>query len=103
MKYGLHVGNGGAVTDPAVLRDVAQMAEELGDESILIGDHVLPPRKIHSPFPLPVQIHNCISMKSKPGRTVLSCSDLWQRLPLAYDSGRVWSFCFIGTQQSWRK
>jgi len=60
MKYGLHIGNGFAVTDPTVLRDVAQMAEELGYDSILIGDHVLPPRKIHSPFPLPVsnpQLH----------------------------------------------
>ena len=55
MKYGLHVGNGFSVTDPSVLRDVAQMAEELGYESILIGDHVLPPQKIDSPFPLPVE------------------------------------------------
>ena len=55
MKYGLHVGNGFCVTDPSVLRDVAQMAEELGYESILIGDHVLPPQKINSPFPLPVE------------------------------------------------
>mgnify|MGYP001185264727 CR=1 FL=1 len=55
MNYGLHVGNGFCVTDPSVLRDVAQMAEELGYESILIGDHVLPPQKINSPFPLPVE------------------------------------------------
>lgn len=60
MKYGLHLANGVSVTDPAVLKDVCQMAEELGYESILIGDHVLPPRKINSKFPLPVedpQIH----------------------------------------------
>ena len=60
MKYGLHLSNGVYVTDPAVLKDVCQMVEELGYESILIGDHVLPPRKINSKFPLPVedpQIH----------------------------------------------
>ena len=60
MRYGLHLANGVSVTDPAVLKDVCQLAEELGYESILIGDHVLPPRKINSKFPLPVedpQIH----------------------------------------------
>jgi len=60
MKYGLHLANGVSVTEPGVLKDVCQMAEELGYESILIGDHVLPPRKINSKFPLPVdnpQIH----------------------------------------------
>jgi alkanesulfonate monooxygenase SsuD/methylene tetrahydromethanopterin reductase-like flavin-dependent oxidoreductase (luciferase family) len=40
------------VTDPAVLRDMAQLAEELGCESILIGDHILPPQKIQTPFPV---------------------------------------------------
>ncbi len=55
MQYGLHIGNGSAVTDSAVLCDVAQLAEELGYESILIGDHVMPPRKINSPYPLPVE------------------------------------------------
>ena len=55
MKYGLHLGNGFSVTEPAVLKDVCQMAEELGYESILIGDHVMPPRKINSKFPLPVE------------------------------------------------
>ena len=44
MRYGLHLANGVSVTDPAVLKDVCQLAEELGYESILIGDHVLPPR-----------------------------------------------------------
>ena len=39
MQYGIHVNSGASVTDPAVLRDMAQLAEELGCESILIGDH----------------------------------------------------------------
>ena len=55
MQYGLHIGNGSAVMDPVVLRDVAQLAEELGYESIIIGDHVMPPRKINSPYPLKVE------------------------------------------------
>ena len=50
MQYGIHVNSGAAVTDPAVLRDMAQLAEELGCESILIGDHLLPPQKIQTPF-----------------------------------------------------
>lgn len=52
MQYGIHVNSGASVTDPAVLRDMAQLAEELGCESILIGDHVLPPQKIQTPFPV---------------------------------------------------
>jgi len=55
MRYGVHVNSGAAVTDPAVLRDVGQLAEELGYESILIGDHVIPPRKINTPFPLQME------------------------------------------------
>jgi probable F420-dependent oxidoreductase len=54
MRYGLHIGNCAGITEPTVLRDVAQLAEELGYDSILMGDHVLPPRKINSPYPLPV-------------------------------------------------
>ena len=50
MQYGIHVNSGAAVTDPAILRDIAQLAEESGCESILIGDHVLPARKIRTPF-----------------------------------------------------
>ena len=52
MQYGIHVNSGASVTDPAVLRDMAQLAEELGCESILIGDHILPPQKIQTPFPV---------------------------------------------------
>ncbi len=52
MQYGIHVNSGAAVTDPAVLREMAQLVEELGCEAILIGDHVLPARKIRTPFPL---------------------------------------------------
>ncbi len=52
MQYGIHANSGASVTDPAVLRDMAQLAEELGCEFILIGDHILPPQKIRTPFPV---------------------------------------------------
>src|SRR5262245_53571404 len=55
MRYGVHVNSGAAVTDPSVLRDLGQVAEDLGYESILIGDHVMPPRKITTPFPLKME------------------------------------------------
>jgi alkanesulfonate monooxygenase SsuD/methylene tetrahydromethanopterin reductase-like flavin-dependent oxidoreductase (luciferase family) len=38
MRYGVHVNSGAAVTAPSVLRDLGQVAEELGYETILIGD-----------------------------------------------------------------
>jgi probable F420-dependent oxidoreductase len=52
MWYGVHVNSGASVTDPLVWREVGQLAEELGYDSILIGDHVIPPRKIDTPFPI---------------------------------------------------
>jgi probable F420-dependent oxidoreductase len=55
MRYGVHVNSGAAVTDPRVLHDLGQMAEDLDYESILIGDHVTPPRKITTPFPLKLE------------------------------------------------
>jgi probable F420-dependent oxidoreductase len=55
MKYGVHVNSGAAVTDPVVLREVGQAAEELSFSSILIGDHVVTPRKIGTPFPLKME------------------------------------------------
>lgn len=55
MRYGVHVNSGAAVTDPSILREVGQLAEELGFSSILIGDHVVTPRKIGTPFPLKME------------------------------------------------
>ena len=54
MRYGVHVNSGSSVTDPAVLRDMAQLAEDLGFSTILIGDHVVPARQIQTPFPLKI-------------------------------------------------
>lgn len=55
MGYGVHVNSGSSVTDPAVLRDMAQLAEELGFSTILIGDHLIPAREIKTPFPLKLE------------------------------------------------
>lgn len=55
MGYGVHVNSGASVTDPAVLRDMAQLAEELGFSTILIGDHLIPAREIKTPFPLKIE------------------------------------------------
>lgn len=55
MGYGVHVNSGSSVTDPAVLRDMAQLAEELGFSTILIGDHLIPAREIKTPFPLRIE------------------------------------------------
>ncbi len=55
MWFGVHVNSGASVTDPLVLRDLGQLAEDLGFESILIGDHVVTPRKITTPFPLKIE------------------------------------------------
>ena len=54
MRYGVHVNSGSSVTDPVVLRDMAQLAEDLGFSTILIGDHVVPARQIQTPFPLKI-------------------------------------------------
>lgn len=51
MRYGLQLGGGAAVRDKAVLRQVGQLAEELGYEAILIGDHIAFPKTINSDYP----------------------------------------------------
>lgn len=55
MRFGVHVNSGASVTDALVLKDLGQLAEDLGFESILIGDHVVTARKINTPFPLKVE------------------------------------------------
>ena len=50
MRYGVHVNSGSSVTDPAALRDMAQLAEQLGFSTILIGDHVIPARQVQAHF-----------------------------------------------------
>jgi alkanesulfonate monooxygenase SsuD/methylene tetrahydromethanopterin reductase-like flavin-dependent oxidoreductase (luciferase family) len=49
MKYGLHLGMGALVCGRKELKEVATVAEELGFDSILIGDHIINAKKIESP------------------------------------------------------
>lgn len=51
MRYGLQLGGGAAVRSKTVLRQVGHLAEELGYEAILIGDHIAFPKTITSKYP----------------------------------------------------
>ena len=51
MKYGLHLTGGALVCGRKELKEVAAAAEDLGFDSILIGDHIVNARNIESPWP----------------------------------------------------
>lgn len=51
MKYGIQLAGGAAVSQRAALKKVAAAAEALGFDSVLIGDHIVIPKKITSPWP----------------------------------------------------
>lgn len=51
MKYGIQLAGGAAVSQRAALKKVAATAESLGFDSVLIGDHIVIPKKITSPWP----------------------------------------------------
>jgi probable F420-dependent oxidoreductase len=51
MKYSLHLAAGASVADPIALRDIAQLAEEEGYDTIFSGDHAILPMKIESKWP----------------------------------------------------
>ena len=51
MKYGLHLAGGALVCGRKELKEVAAAAEELGFDSILIGDHIINAKHIESPWP----------------------------------------------------
>ncbi len=51
MQYGIQLGGGATVASREALREVAALAEELGFDSMLIGDHIVIPKKIHAPWP----------------------------------------------------
>jgi probable F420-dependent oxidoreductase len=51
MKYGLHLAGGALVCGRSELKEVARAAEELGFDSILIGDHIINAKRIESPWP----------------------------------------------------
>ncbi len=51
MKCGLQLAGGAAVCKGDALKEVAALAEELGFDSILIGDHIVIPKRINAPWP----------------------------------------------------
>jgi probable F420-dependent oxidoreductase len=51
MRYGLHLGGGAAARTPSALRQIGQVAEELGYDGILTGDHITIPKRIASEYP----------------------------------------------------
>jgi probable F420-dependent oxidoreductase len=51
MKYGVQLAGGAAVCGRDALREVAAAAEGLGYDSLLIGDHIVIPKRINAPWP----------------------------------------------------
>ena len=51
MKYGLHVGGGAALRGKAAVQQIGQLAEELGYDGIVTGDHITIPKQIASQYP----------------------------------------------------
>ncbi len=51
MKYGLQLAMGAAVCGRQALQEVAALAEELAYDSILMGDHIVIPKRIATPWP----------------------------------------------------
>jgi probable F420-dependent oxidoreductase len=51
MRYGLHVGGGAALRTVSAIREIGQLAEELGYDGIVTGDHITIPKQIASEYP----------------------------------------------------
>ena len=51
MKYGIQLGGGASVSQRGSLKKLAATAEELGFDSLLIGDHIVIPKQINAPWP----------------------------------------------------
>ncbi|MCH2409578.1 TIGR03619 family F420-dependent LLM class oxidoreductase [Myxococcota bacterium] len=51
MKYSLHLAAGASVADAISLRDISQLADELGYDTIFSGDHAILPMKIETAWP----------------------------------------------------
>jgi len=51
MKYGLHLGGGAAVRTKAAVQQIGQLAEDLGYDGIVTGDHITIPKQIASQYP----------------------------------------------------
>lgn len=51
MRYGVHLGGGAALRTASAVQDIGQLAEELGYDAILTGDHITIPKQIASEYP----------------------------------------------------
>ena len=51
MRYGVHLGGAAALRTADAVRQIGELAEELGYDAILTGDHITIPRKIGSAYP----------------------------------------------------
>lgn len=49
MKFGLHIAGAASVCQREALLEMAALAEDLGYDSILMGDHIALPRRITTP------------------------------------------------------
>ena len=54
MEYGFYLPNNGLCATPEGLVAIARKGEELGYHSMVVGDHVIVPRQIASPYPYTV-------------------------------------------------
>ena len=54
MDYGFYLANSGPTARPENLASIARKGEELGFHSMVVGDHVIVPRHIASPYPYTV-------------------------------------------------
>lgn len=51
MKYGVQLAGGAAISGRDAIRRIATATEELGYDSLLIGDHIVVPKRITAPWP----------------------------------------------------
>jgi len=51
QKYGVHLGGGAALHTKAAVQQIEQLADELGYDAILTGDHITIPKQISSIYP----------------------------------------------------
>jgi probable F420-dependent oxidoreductase len=51
MKFGIQLAGGAPIRTRTAIKEIAAVAEELGFDSLLIGDHIVVPKKITAPWP----------------------------------------------------
>ena len=51
MKYGVHLGGGAALRTKPAVQQIGQLADGLGYDAILTGDHITIPKHISSTYP----------------------------------------------------